>query len=172
MVSTPLNNKRPIPAKFVGLVILLIIFGILTWLVVAIFFRRWSLVMAPTYYATVQINKQLIKAEVATSSAAMYQGLSNRRVLCPACGLLFIFTDSQEREFVMRNMNWPLDIIFINQNRVISIAANLPPEGLSPKIIYQSGGLADQVLEVNGGYTKQQGIKVGDRLSVSAATLK
>jgi uncharacterized membrane protein (UPF0127 family) len=111
---------------------------------------------------TLQINGREITAEVVTSSADLYHGLSGRANLCTDCGMLFVFNDDQNRDFVMRNMKFPLDIIFINQHQIQKIAANLPPEGNLPNTIYSSDSPADQVLEVNAGYTQRQGIKIGD----------
>lgn len=112
--------------------------------------------------AQLLINDQIITVEVAATAAARYNGLSRRPSLCPDCGMWFKFSTSSDLEFVMRGMNFPLDIIFINNNKIIKIAADLPPAGPPPDIIYSSDGLADQVLEVRAGYAARTGIKVGD----------
>lgn len=114
----------------------------------------------------VVIKQQRIRAEVVSSPAALYRGLSDRVELCQDCGLLFNFRDSEEREFVMRNMKFPLDIIFINKGQIINIAADLEPEGSNPQKIYRSAGPANQVLEVNGGYAQRFGLEIGDQISV------
>lgn len=120
----------------------------------------------------VVINQQRIRAEVVSSPAALYRGLSDRAELCSDCGLLFNFSDSAEREFVMRNMRFPLDIIFINTGQIINIAANLEPEGNNPQKVYRSAGPADQVLEINGGYTARLGFKIGDRVLIQRTDKK
>lgn len=112
----------------------------------------------------VVIRQQRIRAEVISSPAALYRGLSGRAELCPDCGLLFNFSGSAEREFVMRDMRFPLDIIFINGGQIINIAANLEPEGNNPQHIYRSASPANQVLEVNGGSAERWGFKIGDRI--------
>jgi len=112
--------------------------------------------------STVKINGQIIKAELASSALDQYSGLSNRPSLCADCGMLFVFPDKQEREFVMRNMNFPLDIIFLSDGKIINIAANLKPEGDNPATRYKSATPANQVLELNGGYSEKYGLKAGD----------
>ncbi|MFA6995122.1 MAG: DUF192 domain-containing protein [Patescibacteria group bacterium] len=173
MASTPLIKKRLAEPFFLWLIVLIIFLGILSLIIVKTFSnglvdRRIShnKITPAAVRTKIQINQQVISAEVVTTAAAMYQGLSNREMLCPACGLLFVFDNQQERKFVMRNMKIPLDIIFINQGRIIKISDNLPPEGQTPQIIYKSGGPADQVLELNGGYAEKQGIKVGDEVLI------
>ena len=108
-----------------------------------------------------------IRAEVAVTASERYQGLSDRDSLCADCGMLFNFTDDSEKSFVMRNMKFPLDIIFINQGEIKKIAANLSPEGARPTKSYDSDGPATQVLEVNAGYCASHNIKVGDRLELN-----
>lgn len=117
--------------------------------------------------AMVRINDKSIKAELAMTNAERYQGLSERKNLCADCGMLFLFPTSLDLDFVMRNMDFPLDIIFINQGRIIKIAENLAPEGGDPKKVYASDGPADQVLEVNGGFASRNGIKIGDHIQES-----
>jgi len=110
----------------------------------------------------VQLGNQLIRVEIASQPADWYQGLSDRSDLCADCGLLFNFSDREVREFVMRRMNFPLDIVFVDQQRVVKIAANLPPEGQEPEQIYSSDQPVDQVLEIPANYCLQHDIKVGD----------
>lgn len=110
----------------------------------------------------VQINGIEIKVEVASQPFELYTGLSNRQSLCDTCGMLFIFKDSAERKFVMRNMNFPLDIIFINNGKIIKIAENLEPEGESPQNIYSSDQPADRVLELNTGFAALHQLQIGD----------
>lgn len=174
MASIPRIKKRLATPFFLGLIGLIIFLGILSLIIVRTFFNRLTdrgsatldKITPSSVRAKVQINQQIISAEVVATAAGMYQGLSNREILCPTCGMLFVFNDQQERKFVMRDMKIPLDIIFINQRRIVKIADNLPPEGQTPQIIYASGGPADQVLELNGGYAEKQGIKVGDEVLI------
>lgn len=112
----------------------------------------------------VKIGQQEIKAEVASTPARHYQGLSGREAICADCGMLFDFSDYGPKSFVMRNMKFPLDIIFIDDGIIRNIAANLQPEGANPQRIYESGGAANQVLEVNGGYCEKYNIKPGDKI--------
>ncbi len=132
--------------------------------------QRSSIIINQEQLPTVKvsINHQLIVAQVASTPQEQYQGLSDRATLCPNCGMLFNFNNHQEREFVMRRMHFPLDIIFINQKRIVNIAANLAPASQGPLKIYKSGGPADQVLEVNANYSKQHSLKIGDQVIVSS----
>ena len=114
---------------------------------------------------TLHINQQVINVEIAENNQEWYQGLSNRDNLCDACGMYFIFPTKDKLDFVMRDMKFPLDIIFIEDDKIINIAANLAPEGSDTKNIYSSLSKANRVLEVNAGYCEKYGIKEGDLIS-------
>ncbi|MFA5155282.1 MAG: DUF192 domain-containing protein [Patescibacteria group bacterium] len=146
--------------RFIVLIPALVLAGV----VLALLALTWEKPALPR--AAVLINGQRIEVEIAASPAELYHGLSGRSSLAADSGLLFVFADSAERVFVMRQMSFPLDIVFINQGRISKIAANLPPEGDRPRRLYTSAGPADQVLELNAGYAEQHGFQVGDRVSI------
>ena len=67
----------------------------------------------------------------------------------------------------VKSLHFRFDIVAKIDQIIVIHFPNLPPEGHEPSIIYKSNGPADQVLEVNGGYTEQKGIKVGDMIIVN-----
>lgn len=109
-----------------------------------------------------KLKDRKINIQIAENDAEWYQGLSDRDNLCSECGMYFIFPAKDKLDFVMRNMNFPLDIIFIADDKIINIAENLAPEGTRPRNIYSSNEKANRVLEVNAGYCNKYGIKAGD----------
>jgi uncharacterized membrane protein (UPF0127 family) len=110
----------------------------------------------------VKINGHEIMVEIANTPKLQYQGLSGRKNLCADCGMFFVFKERSEKTFVMRDMNFPLDIIFIDGVQIVKIYKNLKPEGESLKNFYPSGQPVDYVLEVSGGYADAYGIKEGN----------
>ncbi len=104
--------------------------------------------------------------EIVKTPAAMYKGLSQRPSLCRECAMLFVFLESDQRIFVMRDMNFPLDIVFLNDNKIIKIYRNLPPEGSSPELQYSSEAPANRVLEFNAGVAKELGLEEGQWLDL------
>ena len=111
-----------------------------------------------------KIFNAIIKVEIADTTGKQYLGLSNRPNLCSDCGMVFVFEDKIIRHFVMRNMNFPLDIIWIDGDVVVGIEKNLDPEGAMPKNVYSSDEAVDYVLEVNGGFCDSNNIKIGDKV--------
>ncbi len=115
----------------------------------------------------VRIGHLEIPIEVAASMISQAKGLSGRSSLDPQSGMLFIFNKPAIRSFWMRYMNFPIDIIWINDNKVIDISANVPNDFslINPRT-YKPSQPAQYVLEVNAGFVEKENIKVGDTISL------
>jgi len=112
----------------------------------------------------VQINDIIIPVELADTLEKHIQGLSDSEELIG--GMLFLFNDRQVRSFWMKNMNFPIDIIWIDDNKIVNISENLVPEGEKPKETYSSIYPVNYVLEVNAGFCKENNILVGSKVKI------
>jgi len=112
-------------------------------------------------------NDCLFKVEIADNNVSRYQGLSNRESLCSDCGMLFLFSEKKHQNFVMRNMNFPIDIIFIDNKEIVDIHKNAKPEGKNYQEIYSSARKADAVLEINASKSRECGLSSGDIITWS-----
>ena len=113
---------------------------------------------------SVTINNKKIKIEIADTAETRYQGLSDKEELCDNCGMLFIFPDKQIRTFVMRDMNFPLDMVWIDDNKIVKINKNTIHEASNSVMRYSSDVPVNYVLEVNGGFCDGDDIKTGDNV--------
>ena len=112
----------------------------------------------------VKIKGISISVMIADEPLEHWKGLSDREAIGAKEGMLFIFKEKQEHIFVMRRMHFPLDIIFIQDNKIVKIFHNLPPEGNNPLNSYSSFYPVNYVLEVNGGFAATHKIKEGDEV--------
>ena len=112
----------------------------------------------------VEINDIIIPVELADTLEKHIQGLSDKEELID--GMLFLFDERQIRSFWMKNMHFPIDIIWISHRRVVNISKNLQPEGENPKKTYSSIYPVYYVLEVNAGFCEQNNISIGDRVKI------
>ncbi|MBI2106807.1 DUF192 domain-containing protein [Candidatus Woesearchaeota archaeon] len=103
-----------------------------------------------------------INAEVADTNEERINGLMYRKNLCDNCGMLFVFDDSDYRSFWMKNTLIPLDMIFIGENYVITDVKSAVPCLEEKCDTYSSTKKVKYVLEVNGGFVKENNINVGD----------
>ena len=111
----------------------------------------------------VKINDIVLKVEVASSNKERAKGLSDRESLSADTGMLFVFNNSGKYSFWMKDMNFPIDIIWIDENsKIVFIEKDAKPESY-PALL---GGLVDSkyVLETISGFASKNNIKIGDRV--------
>jgi uncharacterized membrane protein (UPF0127 family) len=67
----------------------------------------------------------------------------------------------------MKDMRFPLDILWVREGRIVKIERDAPPlkPGASEPVYTAS---ADLVLEVPAGFAARAGIRVGDRVKLRA----
>jgi uncharacterized membrane protein (UPF0127 family) len=116
----------------------------------------------------VEIAGKIIKVEIADTAELQERGLSGRENLKNDEGMLFIFSKSSRNYFWMKEMNFPIDIVWLVPSeagidetfKVIYIKENvLPssyPESFGPNVD------SKYVLEVNSGFSEKNNLKVGE----------
>lgn len=118
---------------------------------------------APENIKYVKIAGQNIKVDLALTSAEQEQGLSGRPSLDNNTGMLFIFENPGDYPFWMKDMNFPIDIIWVGEDlRVVYIKKDAKPE-LYPEI-YNPEKDAKYVLEVDSAFSEKNNLKEGDRV--------
>jgi uncharacterized protein len=119
----------------------------------------------------VTIDKHDFSVELATTSAQQQLGLSGRASMPKNQGMLFIFQTANRYPFWMKDMKFNLDMIFINNNKIVSIFQNVPaPKNANANLpTYAPSSAANEVLELNAGVAKADGFKNGDTVTVTLA---
>ena len=107
-----------------------------------------------------------VDVRIADTGTKRYVGLSETDELEPDEGMLFVHDEVGTYAYVMRNMSFPLDIIFVDADGTITTIhhASLPPPGDETLRRYEGRG--KYVLEVNRGWTNRTGVAVGDRVEL------
>jgi uncharacterized membrane protein (UPF0127 family) len=121
----------------------------------------------PVKMVEVVIGQQTICAEVADQPAQREQGLSGRPQLAADRGMLFVFPQSNFHSFWMKGMNFPLDIIWINNNQIVEVWPNAPVPNGNPIPSHQPKNLANYVLEVSAGSLEKYGWRLGDTAKIN-----
>jgi uncharacterized membrane protein (UPF0127 family) len=112
---------------------------------------------------TITIADHTINIQLADTPQTRTQGLSGTSYLPIDSGMLFMFDDPGKYAFWMYKMNYPLDFVWINGNKVIEINENVPAPVNNASIKTVSPDFeVDKVLEINSGQIKNYGIKIGD----------
>ena len=107
-----------------------------------------------------------LRVEVADTPAARSAGLMLRRHLAPNAGMAFLFDRPTENRFWMKNTLIPLSIAFWDEaGRIVSIVDMVPCRE-EPCPLYSAGTSYIGAVEVNRGFFKIHGVKVGDRVEL------
>jgi len=113
----------------------------------------------------VEINGQQLKVEVAVSDKAKAKGLSGRLTMGENQAMLFVFKEPVKIGFWMKDMHFPLDIVWILDQRVVAITKKVPVEKNNQNLkIYYPPQPINYVLEVGAGWTDKYHIKIGDKI--------
>lgn len=106
-----------------------------------------------------------IAVTIADTKALREQGLSGTATLPRNTGMWFVFDNAEKYGFWMKDMNYPIDIIWIdNEYRVVGIAEAVSPASY-PQVVYPPTPVR-YVLEINANETAKNNIRVGTTVSI------
>lgn len=148
-------------AKFIN-VIVAVIFGLTALSVISLYSqnRLEQIEQKDIIRKKVVINDAVVRAEIAATPENRTKGLSGRPSLKENEGMLFVFDKPGFYSFWMKDMNFPIDIIWISEEmKIIDITKNAKPESF-PETFF-SRNTAKYVLEVASGWADGNSIKEG-----------
>jgi len=119
-----------------------------------------------TKLETVTISSEgtSIQAEVVTSGEDKARGLSGRNCLNPDTGMLFLYELSGDYCFWMKDMNFSIDMIWMDdEKRIVTIKDSVSPETYPQSFCPEKP--SQYILEVAPGFTAKAGWSIGTQLN-------
>jgi uncharacterized membrane protein (UPF0127 family) len=110
----------------------------------------------------VSIGKHTFIVDIAITASEKEKGLGGRKNLEEGHGMLFPFDHKERYSFWMKDMRFPIDIVWIRDNNVIDITKNAPVATGPYLPVYSPSSPANKVLELPAGTADKLGIKIGD----------
>lgn len=109
-----------------------------------------------------------VETRVADTFQKRYTGLSDTESLTDGEGMLFVHDDAANHTYVMRDMDFSLDILFVAPNGTITTIhhAERPPANTPDSALDGYRGYGLYVVEVPYGYTNRTGIDTGDEVEI------
>jgi uncharacterized membrane protein (UPF0127 family) len=119
-----------------------------------------------TYEAFIVSGDLRIPVTIADTPAEQEQGLSGTTFLPTNTGKLFIFPTPGRYGFWMKDMQYPLDLIWIDSTmHIVGITAQVAPETY-PTVFYPPEDVLS-VLEVAGGFSTAHHLEINQLLTLS-----
>jgi len=99
----------------------------------------------------------VVNCEVPSTDEEKMTGLMYRDSLCDNCGMFYDYVDGG---FWMKNVNFPIEMIFINDDQIVDIKkANAQDETTIYPSVESNGNL-----EVNDGFCESNNISIGNKV--------
>lgn len=138
-----------------------ILFTICTFLLlIAVFF----LAIEGEGQPLLKINEHELEIKVADSDQERKEGLSGVEKLSESQGLVLEFDEMDYHSIWMKDMNFSIDIIWINdQKEVVDFATFVPPDSFPES--FKPAKKAKYVLETNAGFVEETGLTIGEEIN-------
>jgi uncharacterized membrane protein (UPF0127 family) len=117
----------------------------------------------------ITVSNSPIKVLVADTPEHWLKGWSDRPDMGNHDGMLFRFLMRDTHAMVMRDMGFALDIIWLDDGKIVDMAPNVAPEGGRSEAqltVYRPRLPATAVLELPSGFIAQMGLKIGDTVDL------
>lgn len=106
--------------------------------------------------------------EIADDKDSRTLGLMHRDSLDDEKGMLFIYEEERTPAFWMKNMQIPIDIIFMDKDfTVVDYFENVPPCEEEPCERYMPASKSQYILEVTAGTSSKIVLEKGDKAEMS-----
>lgn len=113
------------------------------------------------------LSSQTLKLEIADTDRSRVQGLSGRSNLPDGQGLLFVFPESNYHAFWMKDMRFPIDILWFDEHyRLVDVHERVSPDTYPS--VFSPHISAQYVLELPAGFFSKYKIKLGEVLQISS----
>ncbi|MEI6437972.1 MAG: DUF192 domain-containing protein [Candidatus Omnitrophota bacterium] len=111
-------------------------------------------------------GEKCFHSEVVTTPEGRARGLMGRGSLADDEAMLFVFDSPGDYPFWMKNMNFAIDMIWLDDNkRVVHLETAVPACKKDPCPVYDPKEPARYVIELNAGVAQEAGIQPGDLFS-------
>jgi hypothetical protein len=112
----------------------------------------------------VHINDASVKVEIVDKQESRVLGLSGRAELKKDTGMLFIFDRENFHGIWMKDMNFHIDILWINESyKIVGIKKDAKPDTF-PETFYPKT-ISKYVLELSSGFIEDNNIEIGDKVN-------
>ena len=151
--------------SFLIIFVILIAVGFLGW---AIFAKQKSppSICGEYEQGLVEIGGKSMEMDISDTDCKRELGLSDRKSLLDSSGMIFVFEKTGNYGFWMKEMNFPIDMVWVGSDlKIVGIENSIAPETF-PKVFGQKY-FAKYVLELPSGFSEKNSITVGKEIKIT-----
>ena len=137
-----------------------IILAVSTFVVAKTLWIWWSQQFPDDQYRQLEIADTEVAVEVVETQEEREKGLSGRSELPEGEGMLFVFDEPGLYSFHMKDMEFAIDIIWMDESkRVVGIMRDVSPDTYPQ--VFTPDSMSRYVLEVPSGFSEEHGVSRG-----------
>ncbi|MDD5012887.1 MAG: DUF192 domain-containing protein [Candidatus Pacebacteria bacterium] len=114
--------------------------------------------------AEIIINENIFNTDVVVFQWDKLKGLGGKEELKDDEGMFFLYLNKDIRSFWMKDMQFPIDILWVNGNKIVNISENVPIYTNEEITRMNSVYPIDKVIELKAGTVSKYGIKINDEV--------
>ena len=116
--------------------------------------------------AEIIINENIFNTDVVVFQWDKSKGLGGKKELKDNEGMLFFYFNKDIKYFWMKDMKFPIDILWVDGNRIVNISENILVYTNKEITKMSSVYSVDKVVELKAGTVSKYGIKIGDEAMI------
>lgn len=154
--------------KMTKIILFLVIVAISILLFMRQSVQRSDLTKKDASTVPVRIGTQTLSVEVVTTAETITKGLGGRSAI-GSDGMLFVMQKRDIPYFWMKDMQFDLDFLWIDRDKIVDITANVPAQtgaADSELRVYAPKVPVTHVLEIPAGDSRKRNIAIGDTVSI------
>lgn len=157
---------------------LMVVLGVVSWLVRQVpepsTLQSGATQTSDQKLLRIYVGDVPLTVELVTTSAKIARGLSGRSEI-GADGMLFVFAQPIRPGFWMKEMQFDLDLVWIQDGKIVDITPNVPAPPPNTPVqqleVYYPAEPVTMVLEVPAGFAAQQRWQIGTPLALDTPAI-
>jgi len=143
---------------YIGIIIILLIS-------LGIFFKDSDdAILSQSDNIQARFGEHIVELEVVDTIETRTQGLSGRESLTEGTGMLFVFDEPGTHGIWMKDMNFAIDVLWLNENfQIIYMVEGMTPESFPN--VYRSRKPAKYVVEFPANFVSENNVMIHDQMT-------
>lgn len=161
MENPPSEKEKKLSPITIAVIILVVLFA-------AGLRIQQAFALRQVVWTDLAMRGKTFSVEVADTDLKREKGLGDRDSLPTDHGMYFPFPAAQYWVFWMKGMRFPIDIVWIQDGKVVDVSQDVQVDAGLPLKTYSPVAPADAVLELNAGTAREIGLTKGDAVTLTA----